>query len=164
VEDGVREALAEHGILSYRLLWFEEDDPDAWPAEAMAAITTHDLPTVAGLWTGADLEDQRRHDTGPDEELERGRTELLARLQGVPRDAGPADAVTRAHELLARAPSLLLSATVDDAVAEQRRPNMPGTTERPNWSLPLPVAVEDLPAHPLVRAVAATLDRAVRGT
>ena len=141
VEDGVREALAEHGILSYRLLWFEEDAPGKWPAEAMAAITTHDLPTVAGLWTGADLEDQRRHGTGPDEELERGRTELLARLSTVPRDAGPGTAVTRAHELLARAPSLLLSATVDDAVAEQRRPNMPGTTDRPNWSLPLPVAI-----------------------
>ena len=164
VEDGVREALAEHGILSYRLLWFEEEDPEKWPAEAMAAITTHDLPTVAGLWTGADLEDQRRHGTGPDEELERGRAELLARLRGVRRNAKPETAVKRAHELLARAPSLLLSATVDDAVAERRRPNMPGTTERPNWSLPLPVAVEDLPGHPLVRTVAQTLDRAVRGS
>ena len=59
VEDGVREAMAEHGVLSYRLLWFEEDDPTEWPAASMAAITTHDLPTVAGLWTGADVEEQR---------------------------------------------------------------------------------------------------------
>jgi 4-alpha-glucanotransferase len=160
----VREALAEHGILSYRLLWFEEDAPEKWPAEAMAAITTHDLPTVAGLWTGDDLEDQRRHETGPDAELERGRTELLARLRGVRRNARPETAVKKAHELLARAPSMLLSATVDDAVGERRRPNMPGTTDRPNWSLPLPVAVEDLPGHPLVQAVAQTLDRAVRGS
>ena len=163
VEEGVREALAEHGILSYRLLWFEEDDPAEWPAEAMAAITTHDLPTVAGLWTGADLEDQRRYETGPDEELERGRTELLGRLHGVRRNAKPETAVKKAHELLARAPSLLLSATIDDAIAEQRRPNMPGTTDRPNWSMPLPVAVEDLAGHPLVQAVAQTLDEAVRG-
>ena len=48
-------------------------------------------------------------------------------------------------------------ATLDDAVAERRRPNMPGTTDRPNWSLPLPVLVEDLPAHPLLQEVAATL-------
>ena len=48
VEDGVREAMAEHNVLSYRLLWFEDDDPAEWPATPMAAITTHDLPTVAG--------------------------------------------------------------------------------------------------------------------
>jgi 4-alpha-glucanotransferase len=129
----------------------------------MAAITTHDLPTVAGLWTGSDLEDQRKNETGPDDELERGRTALLAKLKGVRKNARPATAVKRAHELLARAPSLLLAATLDDAVGEERRPNMPGTTERPNWSLPLPVLVEDLPAHPLVRTVASTLDGALRG-
>ena len=70
----------------------------------------------------------------------------------------------RAHELLARAPSLLLSATLDDALAERRRPNMPGTTDRPNWSLPLPVAVEDLPGHALLREVARTLADGVRAT
>ncbi len=163
VEEGVREALADHGILSYRLLWFEDDAPETWPAEAMAAITTHDLPTVAGLWTGSDLEDQRTNETGPDDELERGRAALLAKLPGLRRNAKPATAVTRAHELLARAPSLLLSATLDDAVGEERRPNMPGTTGRPNWCLPLPVLVEELPAHPLVRTVATTLDGALRG-
>ncbi len=157
VEDGVREALAEHGVLSYRLLWFEEDDPAEWPATSMAAITTHDLPTVAGLWGGADLEEQRECGTGTEEELQRGRTSLLAHLPGLPDDAPVDQAVVRAHELLATAPSTLLSATLDDAVAEQRRPNMPGTTNRPNWSLPLPVLVEDLPGHPLLQTVARTL-------
>ncbi|HLM04276.1 MAG TPA: 4-alpha-glucanotransferase [Blastococcus sp.] len=163
VEDGVREAMAEHGVLSYRLLWFEEDDPAEWPAEAMAAITTHDLPTVAGLWSGEDVEEQREYGTGTEEELERGRTSLLERLPGLPGDAPVEDAVVRAHRLLARAPSTLLSATLDDAVGELRRPNMPGTVERPNWSLPLPVLVEDLPAHPLLRTVARTLADGVSG-
>jgi 4-alpha-glucanotransferase len=71
------------------------------------------------------------------------------------------DAVRHAHRLLARAPATLLSATLDDAVAERRRPNMPGTTDRPNWSLPLPVTVEDLPAHPLLQEVARTLAEGV---
>ncbi|SOE03359.1 4-alpha-glucanotransferase [Blastococcus haudaquaticus] len=157
VEDGVREAMAEHGVLSYRLLWFEDDDPSEWPAAAMAAVTTHDLPTVAGLWTGEDLEEQREHDTGTDEELERGRTSLLGHLPGLAQGASVEEAVTRAHELLAQAPSTLLSATLDDALGELRRPNMPGTTDRPNWSLPLPVLVEDLPSHPLLQQVAKTL-------
>jgi 4-alpha-glucanotransferase len=34
---------------------------------------------------------------------------------------------------------------------------MPGAADRPNWSLPLPVVVEDLPAHPLLQKVARTL-------
>ena len=152
--------MAEHGVLSYRLLWFEDDDPAEWPAEAMAAITTHDLPTVAGLWTGEDVEEQREYGTGTDEELERGRTSLLAHLPGLPADAPAEQAVERAHQLLAEAPSRLLSATLDDAVGELRRPNMPGTTERPNWSLPLPVPVEDLPGHPLLQTVARTLAEA----
>src|SRR3712207_4608961 len=156
VEDGVREAMAEHGVLSYRLLWFEEDAPATWPAEAMAAISTHDLPTVAGLVGGADLDEQREYGTGTDEELERGRTSLLERLPGLRRNARPETAVKRAHELLARAPSLLLSATLDDAVAERRRPNVPGTTDRPNWSLPLPVLVEDLPDRKSTRLNSST--------
>jgi 4-alpha-glucanotransferase len=164
VENGVREAMAEHGVLSYRLLWFEDDDPAEWPAEAMAAITTHDLPTVAGLWTGEDVEEQREYGTGTDEELERGRTSLLEHLPGLAGGAPVEDAVVRGHELLARAPSLLLSATLDDAVGELRRPNMPGTVDRPNWSLPLPVMVEDLPGHPLMQKVAAALADGVRAT
>jgi 4-alpha-glucanotransferase len=163
VEDGVREAMAEHGVLSYRLLWFEDDDPAEWPAASMAAITTHDLPTVAGLWTGSDVEEQREHGTGTDEELERGRSSLLAHLPGLRDDAPVERAVERAHELLATAPARLLSATLDDALAEERRPNMPGTTDRPNWSLPLPVPVEDLAEHPLVQTVARTLADGIRG-
>src|SRR4051812_13386293 len=157
VEDGVREEMADHGVLSYRLLWFEDDDPAGWPAAAMAAVTTHDLPTVAGLWTGADADEQRALGTASEEEAASGRDALLEHLPGVPEGAGREDAVRRAHELLARAPSTLLSAPLDDAVAEERRPNMPGTTERPNWSLPLPVRVEDLPQHPLLQEVARTL-------
>jgi 4-alpha-glucanotransferase len=163
VEAGVREAMAEHGMLSYRLLWFEEDDPAEWPAAAMAAVSTHDLPTVAGLWTGADVAEQREHGNGTDEELARGRTALLERLGDLPEGATPEEVVQHAYRLLTRAPSTLLSATLDDAVAEQRRPNMPGAGDRPNWCLPLPVPVEDLPGHPLVRELARTLAGGVTG-
>ncbi|MBB3675429.1 4-alpha-glucanotransferase [Modestobacter versicolor] len=157
VEDGVREAMAEHGILSYKLLWFEDDDPAQWPAEAMAAVTTHDLPTIPGLWTGSDLAEQREHGLGTDEELERGRASLLAHLGKVAKRATPAQAVEAAYRRLAGAPCTLLSATLDDALAEERRPNMPGANERPNWRLPLPVPTEELAAHAGVQAVAGVL-------
>jgi 4-alpha-glucanotransferase len=164
VEDGVREAMAEHNVLSYRLLWFEEDDPTEWPAAAMAAVSTHDLPTVAGLWTGTDLAEQEEQGTGTEEELARGRVSLLERLPGLEDGAPPEAAVRHAYGLLARAPSALLSATLDDAVAEVHRPNMPGADSRPNWCLPLPVPVEDLPEHPVLRSVAGILADGVGGT
>lgn len=159
VEPGVRDALAEHGIVSYRVLWFEDDDPADWPVEALAAVTTHDLPTVAGLWGGADLDEQRELGLGSDEQLARGRAALLEHLPG---SYGSAEqAVLGAHRLLARAPSRLLCATLEDVVAAERRPNIPGAPARPNWRLPL--SLEQVLAAPAARALAAVLDRAVRG-
>ena len=165
VEPGVREELAERNLLSYRLLWFEDDEPEDWPAAAMAAITTHDLPTVAGLWSGSDVADQGRYVATPPEELDRGRREMLGRLDrgGVLDESATADdAVELAHRELARSPSVLLSATLEDAVAQELRPNLPAVVERPNWCLPLPVSVDDLPAHPMANRVARILGDAVR--
>ncbi|GAB2444657.1 4-alpha-glucanotransferase [Streptosporangium sandarakinum] len=162
VEPGVRETLADRRMLSYRLLWFEEDDPARWPERALAAVTTHDLPTVAGLWDGSDLAAQRRLGLDPNED---GSKELRRRLaEAGDLDAGAdADAaVLAAYRLLARAPSLLLSATLDDALAEPERPNIPGADgERANWCLALPVPLEELENRPLARRLAETLSGAV---
>ena len=155
VELGVREDLAEHAILSYRLLWFEDDDPARWPVSSMAAVTTHDLPTVAGLWTGADVEEQARFLAASREDLEAGRRALLRRLwaTGVADSASVPEVTAAAHRRLGQAPSRLVSATLEDAVGARRRPNIPGTAGRGNWCLPLPVLVEDLPDDPTVLAV-----------
>ncbi len=63
VQEGLRERLAERGVLSYRVLWFERDGadfiaPSQWPAQAAACVSTHDLPTIAGWWTGADIDER----------------------------------------------------------------------------------------------------------
>jgi 4-alpha-glucanotransferase len=164
VEAGVREALQERAVLSYRLLWFEDADPSQWPQSAMAAITTHDLPTVAGLWTGADLADQRAYSAESEEALAHQRRELLASLDRaeVAPDA-PADRVVMAaHQLLSTAPSILLSATLDDAVSALMRPNMPGASERDNWSIPLEVPIDDLPRHRQAKKLAKVLNQATQ--
>ncbi len=165
VESGVRLALADHAVLSYRLLWFENEPPPQWPAHSLAAVTTHDLPTVAGLLTGSDVVDQRRYVVDPDGQLDHGRRQLLDRLikrGGPPCGASVEEAVMSAYSLLAQAPSTLLSATLEDAVAAEFRPNMPGITDRPNWCVPLPVPLEELVEHPLAQQLAALLDDAVR--
>ncbi len=168
VEDGVAEALAERGILSYRVLWFEDDEPETWSAGSLATVTTHDLPTVTGLWNGTDVVDQLQSSDQAEDDMRAGSTELRARLRrdGLPDDASPAEAVASAYEQLGRAPSLLLAFSLEDAVGEERRPNVPGTTpqERDNWRVPLPVPVDELADHPgpaaLLRAAGVTTTRA----
>lgn len=163
IEPGVREALAAHRMLSYRLLWFEAGSPATWPSSSMAAVTTHDLPTVAGLWTGSDLAEQREFATVDDGQLELSRTALLARLApaGLSPTASAEQAVLAAYKLLASSPSTLLCATLEDAVLAERRPNLPGVTERANWCIPLPVSLEELVGSSTADAIALTLQAAV---
>ncbi len=162
VVEEFREELLRRKLLSYRLLWFEDSDPKQWPPAAMAAITTHDLPTVAGLWSGADLEEQRSLGLQPNVE---GTDEIRARLakELPPGEAASTDdAVLAAHRALARAPSVLLCATLEDLLGLERRPNIPGAdAERANWSIPLPVRLEELDQQPIAGKVAEILARAV---
>ncbi|HEX3623578.1 MAG TPA: 4-alpha-glucanotransferase [Acidimicrobiales bacterium] len=160
VEDSVREELADRGVLSYRLVWFEEEPPSGYPEQALAAVTTHDLPTVAGVRTGADLENQKTIGMEPNEKASLALRTKLAELVGLDDDA-PVDEVVRAtYAALADAPSMLLTAGLDDALGVEERPNMPGTTDEwPNWSIALPLSLEEIEADPRPRAVAAALER-----
>ena len=177
VEPGVRERLAAEDVLSYRLAWFEQS-PDGsgrrraadYPRLAVAAVTTHDLPTVAGFLSGADLAHLEEIGVlSPEraaEAAERQREEAASLLgllvaEGVldPEGDRSVPTVLRAlHAFLARTPSMLVAATLEDAVEATERPNVPGTlAERPNWSLPLPVLLDDLPGDPRVRRLAEVL-------
>ena len=58
---------------------------------------------------------------------------------------------------------MLLTAGIDDALGVEERPNMPGTIDEwPNWSIALPLTLEELRAAPRPRAVAGALDRRSR--
>jgi 4-alpha-glucanotransferase len=50
-------------------------------------------------------------------------------------------------------------ATLDDAALAERRPNLPGAVDRPNWSIPLPRTLEQLRKDPLPRRIATALTR-----
>jgi 4-alpha-glucanotransferase len=154
VEPGVRERLAARNVLSYRLLWFEPDPPRTWPTHSLAAIGTHDLPTVAGMWTGSDLARQRAAGLEPDAEATDRLRRLLVETAGVAPDAPPAEAIAGAYRLLADAPSRLRAAALDDALAESVRPNIPGTDRSANWCRALPVPLDDLDQQPGVQRIA----------
>jgi 4-alpha-glucanotransferase len=158
VEPGVREEMEERSLLSYRVMWFESSPPDNYPELALAAVTNHDLPTIAGVWTGSDLQEQRDIGLEIDEEAEAHLRGRLREHAQVADDASVEEVIERTYGALARAPSRLKVATLEDACAMERKPNQPGTSdERPNWSLRLTLSIEELTEAGLPERIARAL-------
>ncbi|MFG3118516.1 4-alpha-glucanotransferase [Streptomyces sp. NPDC048197] len=163
VEPGVREALAERGVLGTSVLWFERDyagvdpatggearilAPDEWRGDCLATVTTHDLPSTAARLTGDDLALRERLGllAGPPERARsRAKCELaawfgeLTRRGLLPEGTGDEEAVVKAvHRFLLRTPAQLVGVWLPDAVGDRRPQNLPGTWEEyPNWRLPV---------------------------
>jgi 4-alpha-glucanotransferase len=146
VEDRVREEMAARRMASYHLLWFEDRPPHDYRPESMAALTTHDLPTLAGVWEGTDADP--------------GVRERLYRFGGAADGIDTEEVALSAHRALAASPSLLVTATLEDAIGVAERPNRPGTTtEWPNWALALPLTLEQMRDDPRPRRLAEVLRR-----
>ncbi|MES1172254.1 MAG: 4-alpha-glucanotransferase [Bacteroidota bacterium] len=157
---GTRETLAAHRLLSYRLLFFEPHPPETFPELAAAGVTTHDLATIAGIWTGAAIDHMRQAGVTPNTAGLTALKDKLSALAAQPFDAPLASVIVDVHRTLARAPSRVLLATLDDALGVLEQPNMPGTTGSwPNWSLALPRAIEDIARAELPLRIAAALRR-----
>jgi 4-alpha-glucanotransferase len=134
VEPEVRTRLRRRGALSYRLLWFEGPTPDQWPKNAVAAVGTHDLPTVAGIWNY----------TEPDQRQHRLRHRLVE-VTHAPDGTSAIDIAVSAYSALAASPTRVVLASLEDALGVSERPNVPGTTtEFPNWRLSLPTPLEQV--------------------
>ncbi|PWS34704.1 4-alpha-glucanotransferase [Falsiroseomonas bella] len=172
VPEGLGAQLREADILSYRVLWFERRGDgfapvQDWPARATACVSTHDLPTLAGFWTGEDLRERAAlgHLADLDAALaERARDRaalcaLLAAEGLLPEGDGPDtplhDGLAAAiHALVARAPSALMLTQLEDLAGEAVAVNLPGTDrERPNWRRRLPATPEGLVLLPRARAI-----------
>jgi 4-alpha-glucanotransferase len=160
VEPGVRHELAGRNLLSYKVWWFEADEPPTWPAQALGTVTTHDLPTVAGVLAGSDLLVQRRLNLQPNEAAFADmQAQLLTRTRSDART--PVEVVVRrVYADLARAPCLLLSASLDDLLTVEERPNLPATIDEwPNWRLALPRPLDEVEAMDLPAAIGADLSQ-----
>jgi 4-alpha-glucanotransferase len=175
VPDEVTDAMHERGVLSSSVLYFERDydapnqpllAPKDWAVDAMASISTHDLPTTAGFLRGENVRVRAELGLVDDVEDEYARVaeakiEMLVALSEhdlLPPDPSEADLVVALHQLLATAASRLLLTSPQDALGEPRQPNLPGTVdEYPNWRIPLPVSVDELLADARVQAAIAPL-------
>jgi 4-alpha-glucanotransferase len=159
VAPGVREKLRRQNILSYRLLWFESGPPKSFPTQAMAAVTTHDLFSIAGLWTRSDLIRQQKLGLHPNEKDTGKILSLLRRRLHLKSQAPLEQVITGTYQLLAQAPSRLLTVSLDDALAVEERPNLPGTSNTHNWSLALPMPLEKIKTHTLIKEVSQACQR-----
>jgi (1->4)-alpha-D-glucan 1-alpha-D-glucosylmutase len=167
VPDGFRERMREAATFSSRLLYFERDvhdgrftPPPNYPELAAASIGTHDLPPLAGWWTGDDLALRTRiglfpNETAAREAVEERRHARWMLIEAFERE-GTADAaaiarlredaaaggttavtdvlVTAAYRYLAKTPSRLIVVALEDVLGEIDAVNVPGTTDQhPNW-------------------------------
>lgn len=178
VEPYMREALDRFGILSYRLFYFEKTQDGSmipcaeYPERALVSSTTHDLPTLAGFWSGRDIETRRDLGFFADDEMYRQavwfRAQDKRRMFDVLRAGGflPAsypESAAAGTELsgelhsavtgfLASTPSLLMTLNQEDLTKELDQQNMPGTTwQFPNWRRKTKFTVEELASSPLAR-------------
>jgi (1->4)-alpha-D-glucan 1-alpha-D-glucosylmutase len=176
VPDEIRGTLAARGVLSYRLLYFERDGagrfkpPQAYPRDALVAVTTHDLPTLAGWWQGRDIEWRRDLGLFPEPGMAREQFEaregerrgLLSALGREPRsDEAPAPPLEDAQLHLAAAPSAVMVLQLEDALGVAEQANLPGTIdEHPNWRRKLPCDLDAMADDERVQRLAALLARA----
>lgn len=180
VPDGFRPAVMAAGVLSYRVFQFERVGGGLfkrwsdYPEGALVTAGTHDLPTLAGFWTGRDLDWRRALHLYPTDRMRdedaAARIADRRRLIDALIDAGlwPAEpkttdvqrlALTRdlliaVHRYLARTPSRLMMVQIEDAVGQIEQQNLPGTvSEHPNWRHRLLRPLDEIFADPDVQAL-----------
>ncbi|UYN95542.1 MAG: 4-alpha-glucanotransferase [Enhydrobacter sp.] len=155
------------GIGGLDVLWFTRDGqgflpPHDWRPDSVAMTSTHDLPTVAGWWRGADLDERDRLGlTGgaerPERTVDRARLWRAFVGAGVAEgEAPPPDrhghAVDAACAFVAQAVDPLALLPLEDLLGLVEQPNLPGTIdEHPNWRRRLAAPAEDLLRAPEVR-------------
>ena len=168
--EGFGEIMAAAGLLSYRLLFFERwesglfKSPENYPEQSMVTVSTHDLPTLAGWWTGIDLAWREKLGLYPNENMgledrnnrKTDREQLiLAMLEMKLLDQAsiPSSAPAVMNEafsvavqrFLAKAPSRILLIPLEDALGLNQQVNIPGTIdEHPNWLQRLSLDIDEI--------------------
>ena len=183
---GFRDVMHQAEIQGYRVLYFEREQngwfraPEAYSHRALACLSTHDLPTLKGWWSGTDIAERERLAWFSSEhaaELRRVRAEdrslllsaikhadvsldlVLDDLEPLP-DELPLEICIAAHAMLAKAASRLIAVQLEDLTGLKEHANLPGTVdEYANWRRKLPVSLEQLLDTELFRKVTQTVSR-----
>ena len=188
VPDEIREKLADNGVYSYRVFFFEQAQdggfysPSHYPVQSMSTLTIHDFPTLIGYWHCHDLALGKELGLYPTEEILQplydsrhdNKQQILNTLHG---HGAISDNVARSVEQvgmteelnygmqvhMATGSSALLSLQLEDWLQMDKPVNIPGTFEEyPNWKRKLSRNLEDIFTQPEVLGLAQRVDRARR--
>ncbi len=172
----VNVALKRHNIQQMFVVQYELEGDlgralKSAPADALAGVNTHDMPTLAGWMEGEDVADRLARGLitpeGAREEYE-GRAErknflhsVLRRRGWLGRTATNAAAVFRAcARYLAASPTRALVLNLEDCWGETAPQNVPGTTtEKPNWKRKARYALEEFSRDRSLRRLLREVER-----
>lgn len=186
VPEEIRSKLAENGVYSYRVFFFEQSEdggffsPSHYPVQSMSTLTTHDMPTLTGYWHCLDLELGRELGLYPTDDIlsnlfqsrHDGKQAILDSLHGhasIPEQiARHVDHLPMSKELnfgmqmhMAAGSSALLSLQLEDWLQMDKPVNIPGTfNEYPNWKRKLNRNLEQIFNDPELIELAHGLTRA----
>ncbi|MGJ8682336.1 4-alpha-glucanotransferase [Paraglaciecola sp.] len=186
VPDEIRAKLAENGVYSYRVFFFEQAkdggfySPAHYPEQSMSTLTTHDMPTLSGFWHCDDLELGKELGLYPTDEIlqslytsrhenKQAILDSLVAHQSLPENVSPdVNYVGMSQELnfsmqlhMASGSSELLSLQLEDWLEMDKPVNIPGTLhEYPNWRRKLTRNLQDIFSDASLNQLAANLTQA----
>jgi glycogen operon protein len=169
VPSGLRERMRAANMLGYRVMYFEHDHagrftaPEDYPAQSMAVLSTHDLPTLGGFVASRDIAERATrglYDTPL--QARAARDERRRAVQGLaaalaphaPAGADPLQPLA-AHRFLAACTSRLAVVQIEDVIGMPRQANLPGMgDEAPNWRQRLTLELEAFATDARLRSTA----------
>jgi 4-alpha-glucanotransferase len=190
VPDEIRRALPQFGVYHYKVVMFEQKAgefvaPARYVRHALATVTTHDLPTLRGWWTGHDIDLWERLGFYPEPDMagrarierDEARERLLRALRGEklwPQSkdgsggvgaSGYSMELTQAvHVFLARTQAALVTVQLEDMAGMLEPVNVPGTSrEYSNWTRRMTASATEVFARADVRALATAMCEARSG-
>jgi len=182
-------SLHESGVYSYKVLYFEQEKkgvyraPQDYVVQAMATVTTHDLPTLRGYWEAGDLTLGETLGIYPDPTVLaalRGERQASkqALLDALHRHGCVAKSVGHQADKMAMTPALnrglqryladsasaLLGLQPEDWLDMATPVNVPGTnTEYPNWQRKLIRSLDEMFSDDWINRLIKDLDRRRKG-
>jgi 4-alpha-glucanotransferase len=187
VPDEVRHAMERYNVYHYKVLLFEKEldrsfkAPGQYLRNALATVTTHDLPTLRGWWEGLDIVLREQLDLYPDpgfaaaDRLARGR-ERSAMMQALtaqglwhwqPHEPPPdySHALARAiQSFLGLSNANIAMIQIEDLIGMSDPANIPGTDqEHPNWRRKITMNTAAILVRPDVLGMLAAMNVARQG-
>ncbi len=184
----LRDALSKCGALSYKIFLYERAGdggfiaPNDYPRTAMAALTTHDMPTLKGWWNCLDLKEGIKmgiYTKEQSEALEKDRENAKKRMFDsmryfntlLPSVAHDPDKVVFSDDLVlsmqqhfCSTNALLCSSQLEDWCQVEKPVNVPGTMrEYPNWRRKLNKDLDEIFSDDSVKRLTTAMTKAREG-